>query len=49
MDIANKEYASNASNDYAFRNFFLHLQALKKKLKTLNIIFINKHSWQINQ
>ena len=37
MDIENKEYASNASNDYAFRNFFA-FASFEKKMKTLTII-----------
>ena len=49
MDIANKEYASNASNDYAFRNFFFAFASFEKKIENIDYNCINKHSWQIIQ
>ena len=47
MDIENKVFASNTSNDYAFRIFF-YFQALQK-FENIEYNYINKHSRQIKQ
>ena len=48
MDIANKEYSSNASTIMILGIFFA-FASFEKKIENIDYNCINKHSWQIIQ